>query len=837
MALSLIAIPLEKRILIHLFAYSRVSSEYDLPFAITQEGIADAVAVRQSDVSRAIKKMRATGLVAEKSAYIYPPAKQRMVKHKRKVYLLTQGGYSSAQSARGELESTLVRARDGGDEKTISLAALRQRLGDRYSLLELARLPFSGGPLDVEALLESLPQAVTTHIPTGPPLPESRNFLGREEELRHLRALIEKSGVRFIVIYGIAGVGKTALAAKLLEGRAAPSFFRFYYRFREWSTLKNLLTSLAEALPTRGAGALRRLVADSAAAPGLHEATEALGRELSSMAGLVVFDDVHLAPAEVMALFTELLDMALPKMRFLLLSRELKEFYDRRHVAVTGVVQEMELRGLDRAAARKLLGPQVPVSQFEQIYRTTRGHPLALELMRAGGEGRPRQNIEKFVQEEVLSALGPKERVLLERACVHRRPFRTESLFDPGERELTFDTLDSLVRRSVVRPAGDGRLEMHDLLREFFLSRLTPAASVECHRRAAVYWTHEKDDIEVLHHLSGAEDYQGAGRLLAERGWLQVEQGRGEEIMAVLNSMRGNYPPEYVSHLYALRERILNLWGEWDDVGEYRRQWLEIAPHHPPPSPIARSREAWATAEEEHRKSIEILQSLGDENGLFNIRMSMAWLHRLQGRLDEAEREYRHCLATVGKPASARRMRSLKESAVVACEMMKWSEGEKRLGEAAEIASSVAAPPSEVVAALNWRALAFERLDRIADAVEAYSRALDRANASRQSRSIGYTRLHRGALQVRAGNARDGRAELDAAREIFRNSGDRLGVAYCSIWQGICTEKMGEGQRAGSFREAVELLREGEDAGGMELDELIGHLERAVQDRSGPGTG
>ena len=50
-----------------------------------------------------------------------------------------------------------------------------------------------------------------------------------------------------IIVYGIAGIGKTTLAVKLLND-LADKYNQFWYRFHEWDTLRNILTSISRFL-------------------------------------------------------------------------------------------------------------------------------------------------------------------------------------------------------------------------------------------------------------------------------------------------------------------------------------------------------------------------------------------------------------------------------------------------------------------------------------------------------------------------------------------------------------------------------------------------------------
>tara|TARA_A100001037_G_scaffold248925_1_gene231424 strand:- start:17 stop:391 length:375 start_codon:yes stop_codon:yes gene_type:complete len=82
----------QERILLHLRDYVDYADKVEVPFAISQMGIANAVSIARSNVPRAISGMKESGQLIERQAHVTG------VSRKRKAYFLTTEGVSLADS-------------------------------------------------------------------------------------------------------------------------------------------------------------------------------------------------------------------------------------------------------------------------------------------------------------------------------------------------------------------------------------------------------------------------------------------------------------------------------------------------------------------------------------------------------------------------------------------------------------------------------------------------------------------------------------------------------------------------------------------------------------------
>lgn len=81
----------QERILLHLLDYSDFKSSVEVPFALSQMGIANAVAIARSNVPRAIAGLKDQGLLIERQAHVAG------VSRKRKAYFLTDPGINVSE--------------------------------------------------------------------------------------------------------------------------------------------------------------------------------------------------------------------------------------------------------------------------------------------------------------------------------------------------------------------------------------------------------------------------------------------------------------------------------------------------------------------------------------------------------------------------------------------------------------------------------------------------------------------------------------------------------------------------------------------------------------------
>src|SRR2546428_6853731 len=173
----------------------------------------------------------------------------------------------------------------------------------------------------------------------------SRPFFGRTEEHRTLRAWLASDAPSFAILLGVAGIGKSALVARLLSDEPRPTFIRRVYAHDD---AHGLLSSFADFLARQGRRRLKAAITRPAYDP--VEAIAVLREDLAGFA--LVLDDLHACPPAD-AILRALVERP-PDAKILVASRTQPTFFERPDL-VQGRVLEVRLHGLDDGSAAALL--------------------------------------------------------------------------------------------------------------------------------------------------------------------------------------------------------------------------------------------------------------------------------------------------------------------------------------------------------------------------------------------------------------------------------------------------------------------------------------------------
>ena len=107
----------QERIMLHLRDYADYTDSVEVPFALSQMGIANAVAIARSNVPRAIAGLKDANHLIERQAHVAG------VSRKRKAYFLTDSGMVQAEETWKRLSEYPVRLVDkSGATHTTTLA-------------------------------------------------------------------------------------------------------------------------------------------------------------------------------------------------------------------------------------------------------------------------------------------------------------------------------------------------------------------------------------------------------------------------------------------------------------------------------------------------------------------------------------------------------------------------------------------------------------------------------------------------------------------------------------------------------------------------------------------
>jgi len=494
-----------ERIVVHLSGFLRHVDAYEVPPEMTQDGIGAALGISRAHVALELKRLKAAGKVEERMAHV------ATARTRRKVYGLTPAGQEIAR-----------RMREYAHTRTVTLVApegTREATGEE--VLEVLR---RNGMREFVGIQRILAGGVVDLRPKEAPkaeAPPGRVFFGRPAERERLRAWLADDPRPVAVIVGVAGIGKSALLAKALEGERRPALLRRLYSHDD---AHGVLSSFADFLARQGRRRLKAVLARPA-----YDPVEAAAVLREDLAGCVVaLDDFHACPPAE-GLVSSLLEKPLP-FKLLVSTRVQPAFCER------GVLQEdsillVPLSGLDDDASRALLAhgrPGLPPDDVARVLGVTRGHPLALELFAASGLDAGALETERFILETVLEGLDDVSEEVLKTFAVLRRPAKS-----PEALGATVAQLRRLLKRAVLQHRDEGYL-LHDLVREFYLARIQEGDRRRAHARAAAYWEERGDALEAAYHRIEAHDYEAGASLLAEQGEPYAESARAGDLEACL---------------------------------------------------------------------------------------------------------------------------------------------------------------------------------------------------------------------------------------------------------------------------------------------------------------
>ncbi len=571
----------QEKVLLHLMSYQRFSLDSDVPKEVTQDGIAAGVGIGRNNVNKLVLALVGLDYVdALDSRHV------KGLPNVRKVYFLTQKGFEEALALKKSVDPLIIHANNlEGKEIRIEFGRLGSLLPNKYTTVELANA-IERGRFDATSFHEARIKEERRFVDYTDRKPTVRSFFGRKEELRRLNDLTDSPTCRLIVVRGIAGIGKTTLLAKFAQDRREKSNI-FWFRIHEWVNLKGLLRPVAEFLSEMRRKGLEGYLATTET-PSIGEVTHLLESELKDTSAVLILDDLQKAEQPLVDFIAALVATFEnnPSLKIICTTRETLSFYKRSSVS-SGVVAELVLEGLDRESSLQLMRSRaLPEDALDRIFRVTSGHPFFMELVEDPSQALG-QNMRMFIEQEVYSNLEISEKRILEIASVFRYPVPTDSFFTMeeeiskqegkirqersyGDYMVDYDTIEALIRKSLLSETLGRMVGMHDVMREFFYTRLSPRLRATYHRAASKYYLSDESapsKVEALYHSMMAGEHETAMGIAAANGREIVSRGYANllsPLLALLLRKEAGGLGERLEVLL-LRAEILELEGEWSD--------------------------------------------------------------------------------------------------------------------------------------------------------------------------------------------------------------------------------------------------------------------------------
>jgi hypothetical protein len=368
-----ISLTVKEKIQLHLLEHAKFSDEYSVPPEVTQSGISERVGIHLKHLSQYLKPLLEAGHVEERTAHVTGK------KQRQKVYNLTSVGWVDASKVKDlVMGSPINYMTASGRLREGVLTEVMERYSQGRRIMEVLSAIGDDGVMDLGALVarEAEGERLVDHTEEAPRTPD---FVDRLKEIERVTSLLDER--KIVVIRGLAGIGKTALATAVCS-KIRESKNLLWHQTRKWDTPTTVLLKMGRFLRALGSSMLYEHVSGGAKVD-LGRVEVLLEKELDKSNSVMVFDDFQHAGEEIIDFFSMVGDVVQRSedANLLVLSREAVPFYDRKAVMIEKTVEEVELTGLDFESTREWMENKGVENDFEAVYERTGGHPLFLELI------------------------------------------------------------------------------------------------------------------------------------------------------------------------------------------------------------------------------------------------------------------------------------------------------------------------------------------------------------------------------------------------------------------------------------------------------------------------
>lgn len=366
-------------------------------------------------------------------------------------------------------------------------------------------------------------------------LPVVRGFVGRKKEIRDIRQAINDSHMPAVYVYGLGGVGKTALAAKIIEKVELDRSVEAYCVIRcdkIEPTFANIIEKLANFISFQGKGGHARAgqILKESSIP-VDERVSLVNNVIKDHRYLFIFDNfeslfVKQAPVgeikdeELTKFFSSLFDLNWHS-TFLFTCRYqwklLTETKDSGKCLKCGLPKEnlltIHLPGLTAHQTiqhMNNLGGHLSKLEYKQqlqLLPLVKGHPNTVVLLNSYLEKHSLtevlkdKDLQKMVTEKVgtyfmdglWQDLNKDEQEALAILAVFRRPLKAEDIQRLVPKQ---DALNKLMGYSLVQLEGEGRgFVVLPVVSEYVLEKIGKEECKRLHKKAVEFYIHQYDEM------------------------------------------------------------------------------------------------------------------------------------------------------------------------------------------------------------------------------------------------------------------------------------------------------------------------------------------------------
>ena len=669
-----------------------------------------------------------------------------------------------------------------------------------------------------EALREEQPIVPATSHFTF--IPNHDNFLDRQSELEQLRAWLEEEAPKIGVLVGIGGQGKTYLAAKFAEECQQNGW---QVRWAEQPlTTDEFLLSIAYEMQQRN-DPYAPIVSDPKQPTQVRWNNAVRFLESQPERWLIVLNDFQKATDPKWDEILQFFDRFCRRTKVLVTTR--KELGALRGTKIpTGAQQIIDVPKLPKEVAQDYLravGLSVDEATAVRIWEKCEGNPEAMKLF---AQAARRRSIERVLalplpawhedaarwMDELLADLSEPAKEVAKRLSIFDEPVEEDLLLAIGATEEGLWELQDfrLVDRTV-----DDRWREHDLLREYWQTKLSDHERRELHRKAGEWLRQQAENLRAAQSERDPE----AWSLELQKTWASYLRrafwhfaSAGEALLALQTA--------------SPITRFLDRWGEWDELLRLCQKSLQLAKESGDEKAVAEwthwlairlhDRGDYEEAERLYRESLEIEERLGDLAGKAAMLHNLGVLAHYRGDYKEAEKLYRESLEIKERLGNLKgKAATLHQLGLLAHDRGDYEKAERLYWESLEIC--------ERLGNLAGKAATLHALGKLAHDRSDYEKA---------------ERLYWESLEIeeRLGNLKGKAATLHALGRLAHDRGDYEGAERLYRESLEICERLGDlaGKAAtlrelgllahhrGDYKESERLYRES-----LEISERLGNLE------------
>jgi len=312
------------------------------------------------------------------------------------------------------------------------------------------------------------------YLPEEPP--DVSEFIDRTEVLASLQKSLNKN---VIVIQGLAGIGKTHLAAKLYN-LIERDYVTCWKVIHDFDTFDTLTRDIAGFLNSHGNAQLAEYLNQGNRER--EQIVKIILEGLDNKKYVLFFDNYHVVDDPEIHMLFERLKRDLKGSSIVVVSRT-SPFFIGTGDRIKNIVTQEELDGFDLSATKEffaLRGLNLDEQQLRIVHSRVNGHPMLLlmvsnlvnleEFEDIVGEN-PEAKIDQYLYDEIFRRLSDREQDVLKAMSVFRRPFTADMCVHVCSTENVKDTIRSLEEKLLVKRKGN-YYYLHDLIKDFSYAQI-----------------------------------------------------------------------------------------------------------------------------------------------------------------------------------------------------------------------------------------------------------------------------------------------------------------------------------------------------------------------------